>query len=152
MIIAAIVRAVAILSFAGVGCYGAFGISEMLARPPQSLFVVGFTAFVGFIVAVVPLWSACLTYRRHYRTLASLWIGVATICVYCLILSFWRWIGIQERLVHTSSDTPFVSLPLNIALLVLPFWVAARFFRLAHHLASRRIPTSHQTVPTTPPA
>jgi hypothetical protein len=155
MNIATIARAAVILSFAGAGFYGAFGISQMLARPQLSFFLVGFTAFLGFIVAVVPLWSAYLTYRRHYLTLALLWIGVATIAVYCLTSSFLRWLGIHELIFHTSSDTsgiPFVSLPLSIALLVLPFWVAAKFCKGAHSLASRHIPPSQQPLTTTLPS
>ena len=142
MTIAALVRAVAILGFAGVGGYGAFWMSQMAARPPQSFLVLGFMAFFGFIVAVVPLWSAYLIFRRDYLTLALLWIGMGAIAVYGLASNLLRWSGIQEWFVNSSSDSAgiaFLALPLGIALLVLPFWIAGQFFKRANHLAYRHL-------------
>lgn len=103
-------------------------------------------AFCGFIVAVVPLWSAYLTYRRDYLTLALLWIGMGAIAVYGLASNLLRWSGIQEQFVNFSIDTAgkafFLALPLSIALFVLPFWIAGQFFKRANHLAYRYLSKS----------
>ena len=149
-----IARVAAITSFVGFGCYGVYAISQMLARPLDSLFFLLFTAIFGFLIAVVPLWSAYLTYRRQYQTLVSIWIGVFTLVVYGLASSALRWTGIQDRIFHEPGDPsgiPFMGLTLTLVLLFLPFWVAGLFFRHTHQLASRFIPARDLTRDVTSP-